>query len=86
MAQAARKLTVLSKNPAVIVERKMLPLEAEMYAMLRRYRCHRPERADCPARIIIGQAGVVLECEDCGCVGQSYPEPADSNAPESSGP
>ena len=74
MTEPAPKLTVLSQNPAVVVERKMSALDAEMYAMLRRYRCHKSESANCPARIIIGQAGVVLECPACGWVGQTYPD------------
>ena len=74
MAETAKKLTVLSKNPAVIVERKMSSEEAEMYRMLRKYRCHQGQSAACPARIIIGQAGVVLECPACGWVGQTYPD------------
>ncbi len=57
MTEPAPKLTVLSKNPAVIVERKMSPREAEMYTMLRQFRCHQGESQACPARIIIGQAG-----------------------------
>jgi len=74
MTESAKKLTVLSKNPAVIVERKMSQEEAEMYRMLRDYRCHQGEGLACPARIIIGQAGVVLECPACGWVGQTYPD------------
>jgi len=74
MAEPVPKLTVLSQNPAVIVERKMSPLEAEMYAMLRDFRCHKGGSSACPARIIIGQVGVVLECPDCGWVGQTYPD------------
>jgi hypothetical protein len=74
MTHPAKKLTVLSKNPAVIVERKMSAEEAEMYRMLRDYRCHQDEGPACPARIIIGQAGVVLECPACGWVGQTYPD------------
>jgi hypothetical protein len=74
MTEPARKLTVLSKNPAVIVERQMSPEEAEMYRMLREYRCHQGQSLACPARIIIGQAGVVLECPACGWVGQTYPD------------
>ncbi len=74
MTEPAPKLTVLSKNPAVIVERKMSPREAEMYTMLRQFRCHQGESQACPARIIIGQAGVVLECPACGWVGQTYPD------------
>lgn len=74
MTHPAKKLTVLSKNPAVIVERKMSQEEAEMYRMLRDYRCHQDEGQSCPARIIIGQAGVVLECPACGWVGQTYPD------------
>ena len=74
MTEAAPKLTVLSQNPSVIVERKMSEPEAEMYAMLRQYRCYQGESQACPARIIVGQAGVVLECPTCGWVGQSYPD------------
>ena len=74
MTEPAPKLTVVSKNPAVIVERKMTRREAEMYAMLRQYRCHRGEGQTCPAHLVIGQAGVVLECPTCGWVGQTYPE------------
>lgn len=74
MTESARKLTVLSKNPAVIVERKMSSEEARMYKALRDYRCHQGQSSACPARIIIGQAGVVLECPGCGWVGQTYPD------------
>jgi hypothetical protein len=74
MSESARKLTVLSKNPAVIVERKMSCEEARMYQALRDYRCHQGQSAACPARIIIGQAGVVLECPTCGWTGQTYPD------------
>ena len=81
MTEPAPKLTVLSQNPSVIVERKMSALEGEMYAMLRRYRCHKNKSADCPARIIIGQAGVVLECPTCGWVGQTYPQPEPVSGP-----
>ncbi len=66
--------TALSKSPAVIVEQKMSPREAEMYAMLRQLRCHQGQNLACPARIIIGQTGVVLECPACGWVGQTYPD------------
>ena len=66
--------TALSESPAVIVEQKMSPREAEMYAMLRQFRCHQGEGQACPAHIIIGQAGVVLECPACGWVGQTYPD------------
>lgn len=74
MAEPAPKLTVVSKNPSVIVQRKMSPQEAEMYAMLRQYRCHQGDGSACPAHIVVGQAGVVLECPTCGWVGQTYPE------------
>jgi predicted RNA-binding Zn-ribbon protein involved in translation (DUF1610 family) len=74
MAEPAPKLTVVSKNPSVMVQREMSPQEAEMYAMLRQYRCHRGDGSACPAHIVVGQAGVVLECPTCGWVGQTYPE------------
>ena len=66
--------TALSKSPAVIAEQKMSPREAEMYAMLRPVSCHQGQSLACPARIIVGQAGVVLECPVCGRVGQTYPD------------
>ena len=66
--------TALSKSPAVIVEQKMSPREAEMYAMLRQLRCRQGQNLACPARIIIGQADVVLECPACGWIGQTYPD------------
>ena len=46
-----------------------------LITMLRDYRCHKSGGSGCPARIIIGQAGVVLECPACGWVGQTYPAP-----------
>jgi predicted RNA-binding Zn-ribbon protein involved in translation (DUF1610 family) len=52
----------------------MSPREAEMYTMLRQFRCHQGEGPACPAHIIVGQAGVVLECPACGWVGQTYPD------------
>ena len=58
MSEPAPKLTVVSKNPSVIVQRKMSPQEAEMYAMLRQYRCHQGEGLACPAHIVVGQAGL----------------------------
>ena len=66
--------TALSKSPAVIVEQKMSPREAEMYSMLRQLRCRQGQNLACPARIIIGQADVVLECPACGWIGQTYPD------------
>ena len=64
----------LSKTNAVIAEREMSPREAEMYAMLRQLRCHQGQSLACPARIITGQAEVVLECPTCGWIGQTHPD------------
>ncbi len=73
MAAPAQKLRVVSNDPGVMIERKMSSQEADMYAIVRRYRCLKSEGLACPARLIIGQAGVVLDCPTCGNVGQTYP-------------
>jgi len=78
MPQAAPKLTISSSSPAVMAEQQMSREEAEMYAMLRDYRCSKVPRSECPGRIIIGRAGVVLDCPRCGWVGQTYP-PEETN-------
>lgn len=74
MTDAAPKLTISSTNPAVMVEQQMSRKEAEMYVLLRDYRCTKGLKRECPGRIIIGRAGVVLDCPTCGWVGQTYPQ------------
>lgn len=54
MAAPAQKLEVVSWAPGVMIERKRSVQEADMYAMVRRYRCLKVEGLDCPARLIIG--------------------------------
>ena len=56
-----------------MIECKMSSQEADMYSLVRRYRCVKSEGLTCPARLIIGQAGVVLDCPNCGSVGQTSP-------------
>ncbi len=87
MKDAAPKLTISSTNPAVMVEQQMSRKEAEMYALLRDYRCTKGLSRECPGRIIIGRAGVVLDCPDCGWVGQTYPpdEAEEAAQPPASG-
>ena len=73
MAMPAQKLRAIPQDPNVMIESKMSAQEADMYAMVRQYRCLKSESSACPARLIIGQAGVVLDCPTCGSVGQTYP-------------
>lgn len=70
---AAPKLTTVSQDTDVMVERKMSWQEATMYAMIREYCCMKGESSTCPARLIMGRAGVVLDCPTCGSVLQTYP-------------
>ena len=74
MAAPALKLNVVTQAPGVMVESKMSSDEAKMYSMVREYRCTMNKGPGCPARLIIGKAGVVLDCPNCGSVGQTYPQ------------
>jgi hypothetical protein len=81
MSAAAPRLRVLPQDRDVMVECEMSSQEADMYAMVRRYRCVGGQKSACPARLIIGQAGVVLDCPACGSIGQTYPERAADSQP-----
>ena len=74
MEEAPAEETALSENTAIIVEETMSQREAEMYIMLRQLRCRQSQSLACPVRIIVGQAGVVLECPTCGWISQTYPD------------
>jgi hypothetical protein len=72
--EPSAEATALAETPAVVAEETMSPREAEMYAMLRQLRCRQGQNLACPARIIVGREGVVLECPTCGWFGQTYPD------------
>ena len=55
MAMPAQKLRVIPQDPNVMIERKMSAQEADMYGMVRRYRCIICEGLGCPDRLIIGE-------------------------------
>ena len=64
---------------ASVIERVKLDIRSDFIFAPHTRRLNRPPQitSALPPRLIIGRAGVVLDCSTCGSVGQTYPMTGD---------